>query len=198
MSKQYTTFKTQQILPKDTIAEYVYLPKVAHLDDPAVDALLDFRMMRPHTFSLQTLMPRAREEFEHSDLHAGLVFDDEHDLAGVISLEQILSRHTISMIEENRIARKDVQLQHVMTPLELVPAIEISRLQHAKVGHVVATLQELHSFLMIVYETDQKLNKQIVRGVFLTSHIRKLLGKPIKIDPSQATSVAELQSKLHK
>lgn len=198
MSKQYTTITTEQITPEDTIAEYVYLPKIVHMDDPATDALLDFRMMRPHTFSLETLMPEAREELEHSDLHAGLVFDDQHDLAGLISLEQILSRHTVSMIEKDRIARKDVQLKHVMIPLVQVPAIDINKLKHAKVGHVVATLQEMQSYLIIVCENDEKLNKKIVRGVFLTSHIRKLLGKPIKIDPAQAKSVAELQSKLHK
>lgn len=198
MSKQYTTFNTEHISPADTIAEYVYLPKIAHMDDPAIDALLDFRMLRPHTFTLQTLMPEAREELEHSDFHAGLVFDDQYYLVGVVSLEQILSRHTVSMIEKNRIERKNVLLKHVMTPLEHVPAIELSRLKHAKVGHVVATLQELHSFLMIVCENDDTSDKKIVRGVFLTSHLRKLLGKPIKIDPSQAKSVAELQSKLHK
>lgn len=198
MSKTYTTLETEQITPEETIAEYVYLPKVIHMEDPAIDALLDFRKLRPHTFNIHDSMPDAREELAHSDLHAGLVFDDQHDLVGVISLEQILSRHTVSMIEKTRIERKDVQVNHIMTPLAAVPAINLAQLKHAKVGHVVATLQSLQCFLMIAIEEEERFDKNVVRGVFLASHISKLLGKHIKIDPAQAKSVAELQQKLHK
>jgi CBS domain containing-hemolysin-like protein len=198
MSKEYTVLTVTNLSPEQAVAEYVYLPSIVHMDDPAIEAMIDFHSSQPLMFNTSMAMPDARHILENSDYHIGLVFDDKHQLVGLLSLEQILSQHTVSLLEEARVARKDLQVKHVMSPLEKVAAVDFNKLQHAKVGHVVATLQKLQAFYLVVYTNEANEEKSMVRGVFLASNMSKMLGKHLSINPAEAKSVAELTKKLHK
>lgn len=198
MSKEYTTLTVKHLSPEQAIAEYIYLPAIVHLDDEAIDAMTDFQNLQPLTLKQDMPMTEARQVLENSDFHVGLVYDSHHQLVGLLSLEQIISRHTISLIEESRVERKDIQVKHVMCPLQEVAAIDVDKLQHAKVGHVVATLQKLQVFYLLVFANEPGRDTMIVRGVFLASAVSKMLGKHININPAEAKSVAELTHKLHK
>lgn len=197
MAKEYTTLETQHLSPDQTNIDYLHLPTVVHMDDGAKDAMIDFQSIQPLVFQDSTPMTQARRILEDNDIHVGLISNENGQLVGVVSLEQILSRHTVSLIEEYRVERKDVLLKHVMMPLANVAAVNIERLAHAKVGHVVATLQKKQLYYILVCEkaADGKLS---VRGVFLASNMSKMLGQHIKIENAEAKSFAELTQKLHK
>ena len=191
MSKEYTSLSVTCLKPDNCIAEYVYLPKVVHLDDNAIDALIDFQNMKP-------LIIDATKPMEASDLHVVLATNQKEQLLGLLSLEQILSEKPVKMMESRRVERKDMIIRSVMTPLEEVAAINIDKLTHAKVGHIVSTLQKFQRYYLLVFEDDEISGKKVIRGVFLASAMSKLLGKRINIDPARAKSIAELQTKLHK
>ena len=147
--KEFPALAVTQIKPDDCIAEYVYLPKIVHLDDSAIDALTDFHLVKPLTFNKTEQMMEARKTMQISGLHVGLVFGDNKKLIGLLSFEQILGAKTIKMIESRRIERKDILIASVMTRLEKVATINVDTLKYAKVGHVVATLKRIQTILLI-------------------------------------------------
>jgi CBS domain containing-hemolysin-like protein len=199
MSKDYTTLNVSQITPEDSIAEYVYLPKIVHMDDSAVDCMLDFHKHQPLSFPSNTPLMEARQTMESQEQNVVLVLDESKHLVGVLSLEQALSRRVVSLIEGARVERKDVLLKSVMMPLADVVAVDMEQLKHAKVGHVVATLQSMHVYYIVVYEAQQNSNKKVIRGIFSTSLLNRYLGqRRITVDPAQTFTVAQMQSNLNK
>jgi|GEM_PF-1001549 len=197
MIKEFPTLPITQVEPDECIAEYIYLPKVAHIDDSAIDVLTDFHAVKPLTFNTTDRMIDARSAMEANDLHIVLVFGSDKKLAGLLSLEQILGEKTVKMIESRRVERKDMRISSVMTPLKDVAAINFASLKYAKVGHIVSTLKAIQRYYLLVIESDEFSQKKIVRGVFLASMMSKLLGEHITIDPAQAKSIAELYKKLN-
>lgn len=197
MSKKFPALTISTIKPDECIAEYIYLPKVVHLDDDAIEAMIDFRLVKPLIFAKTELMMEAYRTMELSDLHVALVLDSDKQLVGLISLEQMLGERPVKMIESRRVERKDVHLVSMMSPLENVVIVDFDKLKHAKVGHVVATLKAVQRYYILVVERSSgDGEKRIVRGVFLASHLSRLLGEHITIDPLQAKPVAELIKKL--
>ncbi len=196
MSKKFPALTIGTIKPDECIAEYIYLPKVVHLDDDATEAMIDFRSVKPLIFTKTELMMTAYRTMELSDLHVALILDSDKHLVGLISLEQILGEKPVKMIESRRVERKDVQLSSMMTPLENVVVVDFDKLKHAKVGHVVATLKAIQRYYILVVEhSDDNDAKKVVRGIFLTSYLSRLLGKHITIDPLQAKPMVELLKK---
>lgn len=196
MSKKFPALTIGTIKPEECIAEYIYLPKVAHLDDSAIEAMIDFRLVKPLIFNKTELMVAARRAMELSDLHVALVLDSHKQLVGLISLEQILSEKSVKMVESRRVERKDVQLSSMMTPLKNVAVVDFAKLKYAKVGHVVSTLKTIQRYYILVIEHDVNNEKSIVRGIFLASHLSRLLDEHITIDPLQAKPLLELIKKL--
>lgn len=178
MGKQYTTLTTHKITPEQAVAEYVYLPKIVHMDDHAIEVMMDFEIEQPTIFGLENAMPDARQELEDSVHHFGLVFDTKNQLQGLLTLSTILSRHTVKLLEKIRAERKDVKVNQIMVPLAEVPTVEYTQLDYARVGHVLATMDQNKIDYILVTQELKAENKVLVRGIFLKSTIHKYLAKP--------------------
>ena len=198
MSSEYSVLQTRQLSTDEVVISPVFLPLLAYLDDEALDVMLDYEIIPPTVVDSEQPMFKTRQALEQASTHLALVHDAHHNLLGAVSLQQILSEQTIKLIEENRVLRKEVQTQTVMTPLVDVPVIDFEQLKLAKVGHILATLEQLKKPYILVVEssTDEKQIK--IRGAFIASYIAKMIGKPIFIHANSEPTVASLQHKLHR
>jgi Mg2+/Co2+ transporter CorB len=197
MTKEYTELTISHLNSEQCHAEYIYLPKIVHLEDPALEALIDFETNHPISFDLATPLHEARQAMEHSRNHIVLVFDHQQKLVGAISLEQLLSRKVIRLIEEFRVERKDMLLRHVMMPLEQIPAVNYDELEHAQIGHVVTTLTKENANYLLVYQKSVDHPKLRIKGVFLASELGRLLGKHLQIDANSFSTLADI-NKVHR
>jgi CBS domain-containing protein len=199
MTTDFSTLPIEHITSTECVAKYIDLPQIVHIDDSATDVLLDFKKMKPLTMNKDALMMDAREMMQRENMDFILVQDKNEQLVGVLSLKEILSEHPIKAMETRRVSRDEVLVYSVMTPIEEVHAINVKKLKHAKVGHVIATLKKLQSYFVLVIEQDMEKNngKKTIRGIFIAAQINRLTGSKIRINPALAKSVAELQKELH-
>jgi len=198
MENKYCALKTTFLTKSVNFIQPRQMPSVVHLNNPAYDILLDFHQTTPLSIAQNECMFHARQMMEASDLHIILVTDDENNLMGLLSLEDVLSKKTVKMIEKARVKRKSVLVKTVMTPLNKVPAISYQLLQYAKVGNIIKTLQVYKSNYAIVVASDSESAKEVVCGLFLASKISKQLGENIRFTQDAAHTLLELQEMLEK
>ena len=177
MTTDYTHLSTFKLEPSEIVLNYVSLPKVVHLDDPATTAMIDFANNPPLTFDKTAPMMMARRAMEARNIPFVFVLDAEQQVAGFLSLKHILSEEPIKMIEENRVMRSEVLIRNVMTPLAVIPVIDLLKLELAKVGHILKTLEYAHSECVLVVDHTGSHDKKSLRGIFLLSDLNKLLGR---------------------
>lgn len=193
--------KTYEILPTITLhtgSTYMHppaLPEVAHLDDPALDFVVDFQTNYAFTIKPSAPVTHALIEMEVLGVHLLLVVDHQDKVVGIISSEHILGEKTIKLIHEKRILRHEVEVQMVMRPQADVIALDYVSLKHAKVGHVINTMRDARQHYALVVELDSE-HKQTVRGMFSLSLLSKQLNSDYISDVSEARTIAELTQKL--
>jgi len=178
MSVEFKSLETFRLGTTDEcVYEYIKLPEIIHLEDDATVALIDFKTANPLLAKKDRPMMEIRKLMEATGMHLVLVIGAEHDVLGVLSYEEILSDIPLRLMEDARIERKEILLKMVMKSLANVPMIYLEQLKYAKVGHVLHTLQESGSGYILVVEKDKYTAKKMIRGIFLTSHINKILNK---------------------
>jgi CBS domain-containing protein len=193
--------KTYEILPTIALnagSTYMHppaLPEVAHLDDPALEFMVDFRTNYAFTIKPDAPVTHALIEMEVSGAHILLVVDQADNVVGIISSEHILGEKTIKLIHERRIPRHEVEVQMVMRPQADVVAFDYASLKHAKVGHVINTMRDARQHYALVVELE-KGHQQTVRGMFSLSLLSKQLNSDYISDVPEARSIAELTKKL--
>lgn len=177
MTTDYSHLSTFTLEPSETVLNYLNLPKVIHLDDPASSVMINFANNPPLTFDKTAPMMMSRRAMEAKNIPFIFALDAEQQVAGFLSLKHILSEGPIKMIEENRVMRSQVLIRQVMTPLSALPVIEFAKLALAKVGHILKTLEHAHSECVLVVDHPAQQDEKSLRGIFLLSNLNKLLGK---------------------
>ncbi len=197
MPIQYVTLPAVTMTKNKSITRVQEPPQVVHLNDAAVNLMIDFKIITPLCITDDHTMFQARMKMQQSNLHIILVFNDQDELVGLLSQEQILSEDPIKMIHDTRItSRKEVPITQVMTPIESIQAINLYNLEHASVGSAIKTLNEWQQDYALVVEIDQTNLNRNVRGVLLASHIRSQLGEPFRNKLTEANTVVELTQTL--
>jgi len=177
MPKTYTALTHIPLLADNCIANPPSLKnKVAHIDDPAVQVMTDFNQVAAMTVLPQTPIAEAMNDMKAYGVHALLVVDNEGRLQGLINTEDILSEATTKLIHDRRIARAEVTVEMVMIPKESVLTLDEHSVTIAKVGHIVATLQEHKQHYALVVRHDPESEKQCIYGLFSASEINRQLG----------------------
>lgn len=171
------------------------LPELVHLEDPAFSVMTDFSLSTPISIGPEESMDEALNEMKVKGVHLLLVVNNNKDIVGLISSEDILGEKPIKIIQENRISRSQILVKMVMVPINKTAAFDIETVQHARVGNIVQTLQSLSTHYALVVQTNENNGEQIIRGLFNTSQISKQLHTNIANSISKAQSVSELQKR---
>ena len=173
------------------------VPPIIDEENPAIDALIDFQRKKPLTISEDLRMYDARVKMECSDLPFILALNDNKELMGTLSLDQVLSGKTIELIQKRRVVRKSILVKDVMTPMSRVFGFDFDHIFHVKVGNVIRSINESGQDYALVVEMDKETQTQTVRGVFLASLISKQIGRNIvQKDNEPVSSVLELMESI--
>ncbi len=168
-------------------------PEIVHLDDAALDVMVDLKQANAFTIGPDAPIPEAAMEMRVCHTHILLVTNKEEYVVGLISSEDILGEKPLKINLERRIKRSDITVRMVMIPQTEIIAINIEELRHAKVSSVIQTLHEMHQHNALVVEVDALTGEQTVRGLFCLHQISKQLGRDVTFDMSEAHTLYELQ-----
>ncbi|MCW5588445.1 MAG: CBS domain-containing protein [Legionellales bacterium] len=195
-NRLYETLPTVNLNHAVTYCHPHHLPEVVHLDDPAHYVMTDFFHSRPVIIKPDAVIPEALTEMKACQVHSLLVVDTHEQVLGFITAEDMLGEKPVKIIQERRIARNEIKVRSLMTPIEEVILLDYSIIEHTKVGNVVHTLTELNQHYALVIALDNLTQQTAIRGIISSRQIAEQLGLTTGDIPMGSHAMAELQALL--
>lgn len=163
-------------------------------DSPALLVMTDLKRVAAVVISPQDTMDQAHAFMRQRGVRMLLVTGDDQHVVGIITSNDILGEKPVAVAEQRRIRHGDILVADVMTPAERLEAFDLHVVQAARVGQVVASLQQARRHHALVVQTAAD-GRQEVRGIFSLSQIARQLGMALQL-PSEASSFAEIEAAL--
>jgi CBS-domain-containing membrane protein len=150
------------------------LPERVRLDNPALDVMTDFRRLTAFIATPGDTIKQAEERMLRRKVRLLFVMDTMDRVAGLITSTDIHGEKPMQVVQSRGIRREEVLVGDIMTPVELLEAVDFDDIAHARVGHVLETLKARgRQHALVVENTDGKL---MVRGLLSLSQLCKQLG----------------------
>lgn len=156
------------------------------IDSPAIEVMTDLRRIPAATIDLQAPLDAANRFMIRRGVRLLLVTDDERQVLGLITANDVLGEKPVQFALERGIRRQDIRVRDIMTPREKLEVLLYADLVQAEVGHVVATLKHSGRQHALVIDLSADGTVQTLRGIFSASQIARQLGVAI-----QTTEVAQ-------
>jgi Mg2+/Co2+ transporter CorC len=149
------------------------------LEDPAIEVMTDFRLVRAITVPASVSMEYAAQRMRVNRIHLLLVTDERNAILGLITSTDIEGEKPLIQISKRRLRRDEITVADVMTPRERLEVIDMADVHRARVGHVVATLKAVGRQHAMVSDRDET-GRSVVRGLFAVSQLNRQLGTTIE------------------
>jgi CBS-domain-containing membrane protein len=150
------------------------LPERVGLDDPALDVMTDFRRLTAFIATPGDTVKQAEERMIRRKVRLLFVMDSQDRVAGLITRTDIHGEKPMQVVQSRGIRRDEVLVADIMTPVELLEAVDFDDIAHARVGHVLETLKARGRQHALVIENAN--GQQMVRGLLSLSQLCKQLG----------------------
>ncbi|MFA5915397.1 MAG: CBS domain-containing protein [Burkholderiales bacterium] len=161
-------------------------PERVGIDSPALAVMTDLRQIPAATIDLEAPLDAANRFMIRRGVRLLLVTDDERQVLGLITANDVLGEKPVQFGLERGIKRQDIRVSDIMTPRERLEVLLYADLLRAEVGHIVATLQHAGRQHALVIDHGGDGELPAVRGIFSASQIARQLGMAI-----QTTEVAQ-------
>lgn len=173
------------------------LPELVHLNDPALNVMINLRNLLAGIIHPKDTIDTALEEIKKSKITALAVVSREGQLLGMIAGEDILGSKPIKLLQERRIERSKITVDMIMVPLAECVALDYHDAELTKVGNVVITLKQHKSHYALAVDTSNESTQKIV-GVFVLSQIAKQLHMDLSDSIDSAETLLELEKRSRK
>ncbi len=197
MADEFATFSHIRLKPGTSFARPPELPRLVHLDSPALDVMTDFRVVHAVTIGPGVSIDEALETMKTRGVRLLLVIGENDHILGLITAKDIQGEMPIKIAQESRILHSEITVEAVMTPRSSIGVLNMLSVRNAQVGHIVATLQALARQHALVVDVDPKTKGQCVRGIFSTTQISKQLGVNAAEVVTRDSSLAEIGEDIH-
>lgn len=144
-------------------------------DSPALDVMTDLARIPPATVEPQDSFDHANQAMILRGVRLLLVTENGGRIAGVVTARDLLGEKPVRMANMRGVRRDELEVRDVMTPLEQMEAMDMADVAAARVGHVIATLEQCGRQHAIVFEKAAD-GRQTLRGIFSASQIARQLG----------------------
>jgi CBS domain-containing protein len=169
------------------------LPDRVGLDNPALDVMTDFRRLTAFIATPGDTIQQAEERMIRRKVRLLFVMDSHDRVAGLITSTDIHGEKPMQIVQSRGIRRDEVLVADIMTPVELLEAVDFDDIAHARVGHVLETLKARGRQHALVIEHTE--SGQMVRGLLSLSQLCKQLG--VTVETSEvADTFLEIEQQL--
>ncbi len=163
------------------------------LNDPAMYVFTDFQRITPLTIEASASIERANEKMINCGVRLLFVCDDNDNIEGLITADDILGEKPVQYLREHGGCRQDILVLDIMTRQNKLECIDIQTIMDASVGDIVETIKQTGRHHLLVGENIN--DRMILRGIFSRTQVCRQIGKPIKFT-NRANSFAELEMAL--
>jgi len=164
------------------------------VDDPAIRVMTDFREVRALTVPPGVSMDSAYQRMLVNGVRMLLVVDEKNVIVGLITSVDVEGEAPLKLMQERALQREELRVADIMTACAQLEVIDMRDVEHARVGHVVASLKAAGRQHAMVVERDAQ-DSQRLCGLFSATQIARQLGRPIQVS-SVARSFAEVEEAL--
>lgn len=186
MIREYHPLTAHRLQPGARYHQPDQEPEHVRIDSPALLVMTDLRQIPAATIDLEAPIDAANRFMIRRGVRLLLVSDDERQVLGLITSNDVSGEKPVQFALERAIKRQEIRVRDIMIPCERLEVMHYADVIHAEVGHIVATLQRAGRQHALVAETGVDGKTQTVRGIFSASQIGRQLGVAV-----QTTEVAQ-------
>jgi CBS domain-containing protein len=167
------------------------------LDSPALAVMTDLTQVKAASTSPSTSLRQAEQIMIYQGVRMLFVVSAMPAIEGLITTTDLQGDRPMRVVQQRNLRHDELSVADVMTPLSMMDAIDYDDVRHARVEHVIATLQRHGRNHLLVMDREgdgpaaSGTNPCRVRGVLSRAQIERQLGRPIEV-PEIAHSFAEL------
>ncbi|MDP2811187.1 MAG: CBS domain-containing protein [Rhodocyclaceae bacterium] len=145
------------------------------IDSPALDVMTDLSRIPPATVEPRDSFDQANQAMILRGVRLLLVTVEGGRVAGVVSARDLLGEKPVRVASARGVRRDELEVRDVMTPLDQMEAMDMADVAAARIGHIIATLEQCGRQHAIVFEKTAD-GRQTLRGIFSASQIARQLG----------------------
>lgn len=134
-------------------------------------------------FSESTRLPDAERQFERSDTRYAGVTNANHQLSGMLLARELHSRQSGALSTALQLPWTQVEVKHLMEPIERLPVVDRAQLRQAKIGDIAATMQAAGKNFVVVEEAGT------IVGFVSSLRILAATGESVRLYPKATTFV---------
>lgn len=152
----------------------------AQLHDPAHVVFTDFNHAPCVTVDHSDSLDATLHTMASAHVHMAFVTDVRGRVIGYVSTQDLQGERPVLRAAADHLRLDELTLDHLMVPTQQWSVVEENFLAHARVGDVVATLQEASlRYLLVMAHRD---GEQVLRGVFSARQIEAAVGLSVQDD----------------
>jgi CBS domain-containing protein len=173
----------------------------AHANSPATDVMTDLNRVVAVTTEPGVSVDAAHKTMITHGVRALFVVDESRVVLGIITANDILGERPIQIAQDRGVRHADVLVREVMTPADVLEAMELKDVMQARVGDIVETLKRSgrqHALVIESGSADAAAATRTVRGIFSLTQIVRQLGLPPQVGRDVARTFAEIEAAIGK
>lgn len=194
MSNQFQNLPHQFLSAGVLISQNLDHHQPITLNDKAEMVLTDFKHTRPFSVSATATLDQINAKMIACGVRLLFVTESDGVLQGLVTYSDMFGEKPVLYIQQHGGTRGDILAQDIMTPIAELEALQISDVYKASVGDIVNTIKTAGRQHMLVNQVLED-GRQIISGLFSSTHIEKLLGIKIELSP-RANTFADLERAL--
>jgi CBS domain-containing protein len=164
---------------------------------PATDVMTDLSRVAAVTTTTGASLDEAHQTMITHGVRALFVVDEGRVVLGIITANDILGERPIQIAQDRGVRHAEILVGEVMTPADLVEAMELQDVLQVRVGDVVETLKRYgrqHALVIESGSPNAASATRTVRGIFSLTQIARQLGLPPQVGRDVARTFAEIEA----
>lgn len=164
---------------------------------PATHVMTDLSKVKAVTTAAAASVDEAREVMITHRVRALFVVDESGVVLGIVTANDILGERPVQIAQDRGVRHVDVLVSEVMTPADLMEAMELQDVLQVRVGDIVETLKRSgrqHALVTESASADATSATRTVRGIFSLTQIARQLGLSPQVGHDVARTFAEIEA----
>lgn len=189
---KFTALPTIELTNKKAMSK----PKpidLIHLEDPATAIYTDYSQKRCRIVSQSDKLEYAEYIMQRDSTHELVVENNDRQVVGILSTTDVMGPKALTAANKQRVHHDDLTVKAVMTPLDNTPVIDTGILVHAKVGNIIATMNNKKAKFLLVAKTSGEGHE--LCGLFSLVSISQQLHKDVAAAAGITDSLLDLKNK---
>jgi len=166
-------------------------------NSPATDVMTDLSKVKAVTTAAPVSVDEAHKAMIKHGVRALFVVDEPGVVLGIVTANDILGERPIQIAQNRGVHHADVLVSEIMTPADLMEAMELQDVLQVRVGDIVETLKRSgrqHALVIESASADTTSATRTVRGIFSLTQIARQLGLSPQIGHDVARTFAEIEA----